>query len=167
MNGLVSAGDGYVVNGDIDFVPVEPRPQCHLVAELLFVKYQGDDIGSEWHFRISIDGDLWLGGPITIHNGTTEIIGQRVADVQEGTCGIPLNVGIIVKAREKDPVFDDRGQAILIVPVPCEREPTVRHVLVSVVVPERRFWLWDRWLPVRRTAVLLLLFRLTVVCKAP
>ena len=165
MNGLVSVGDGYVVNGSIDFDPIEPRRPCRLIAELLSIRYLGDDIGSEWHFQVSVGGGFWSSGPLTIHNGSMVAVGERVTDVEEGWCGAPLHVGILVKARENDPVFDDRGQAVLVVPVPCDREPTVRHALVRVAVPERRFWLWDWCLPKRRTALLLLLFRLTVQCK--
>ena len=66
----------------------------------------------------------------------------------------PLSVGI--RAREKDPVLDDKRLGMVTVALPFAGRPTVQHVIMLISIPDRHSWWQTHFLfcRSRKTALL-------------
>ena len=156
------------IDFDIDFTRTRERDDCGLRAMLELIKYSGDDIGSQWNFKITINSEVWQSGPLVLPHDQTYYANTAIADqIIPATCGVPDFVSIVIEARETSGFIDDYDHGGRIVPVPCNREPYHDHVLVHMPVNE---WYPVRWVgglrfQKRRTADLIFSLRITTQCK--
>jgi hypothetical protein len=137
-----------------------------VTVTLRWVRYGGYGVGSSWRYLVSVDGSFWQSGPRVVQPGELDVVGAVVYDrVREGGCGAAVALGISVRAVERDPLFDDIGDGVSAVVLPCREEPTKTHISTLVPVYEFPQWWWQRLLRRRpRPALLQFLFDVTTQC---
>ena len=116
------------------------RKPCRLATTLLAIYYDGDNVGSQWLFSVSVNGQVWVpsSGPITLqHRGTRSFNTQVYEERREAGCGLAHIVSIFLRARELDwLLFDDIGERLELTTIMCSEEGSQRLVVVIVPVPE-------------------------------
>jgi len=101
---------------------------CKITLSLVSESLTGD-IGTDWTY--SVRGDLLdplifgsgtiLVPPHKLKPGTTQVppSSGRVIQLDGGECGGSVSVRLILEATELDPLVDDHGSNVLVVPVEC------------------------------------------------
>jgi hypothetical protein len=160
-----------VVDGPVD-IPgrpeeVVPANACRVTGSLAGIQYDGDNVGSDWQFRLSMNTGGWVSGPVTFHWRTWFPVGAMVCDeIRPAACGLSVPISIVVRARERDfVIFDDLGERAEFLFLPCTPESSRRSIVVTVPVREYlgRFWRPALRLNVQ-TALLHFFFVVTTRC---
>lgn len=165
-----ASGGTVVPDGDLPVPDLEldPRGQpCRIVARLRLVRYDGDDVGSNWRWFIAVDGVAWDSGPRTLARGQLVATGETIHDrTISGGCGTLRIPVISVRAVEHDPFLNDMGFAVATTAIWCRDQASTQRVLVVVPVEERT--LWNKLIPWlrRKTAILLFIIDISAACTA-
>lgn len=152
------------------YIPGFPAKQvgnpCHLEAVLQGIYYNGEDIGSQWRFQVSINSQTWDSGPRNMIWRTFMNIGEKIYDEDvENGCGLTNMFTIYIRAREIDGLFsDDIGEHLEVSALECSREGNSRRLLIWVPVQEVSIW-WRFWKKVKKVALLLFVIQISARCK--
>jgi hypothetical protein len=171
----VRPGTGSIVVDDgPEIVPIDPdevgevpegRP-CRFIVRLRGVSYQGDDVGSDWRYSVTINSTAWVSPRHHFAWRSFDPIGVEVYnDVRPATCERAALLVFTVGAREYDyGIFDDVGVFGDIIPVPCPEGGFGRQLTMAVPVPEYppRFW---RWICRRRRRLALMIFYFSIEAR--
>lgn len=94
---------------------------CICVFDLKEIRHSGSNIGSDWAYTISIDGETFS-SKASVHSGakiTNRIKIQHRWTLEDKACGATLEIPLSVRAKESDLLFSDRGVKEKIIEVEC------------------------------------------------
>jgi len=117
-------------------VPMPVRPpirRCRVKITLLRVQYNGDDIGNDWRYNVTVMGQTKRYSERTLDHNRSDPIGDILYDQQLGFCEQTVSIDIYVEAIEVDPFVDDVGSNSKTVNAPC---PSQRIEELTVGVKE-------------------------------
>ena len=147
MNELLSTGSGVFIteNGSSTVIPSYPElpdepgvrlKPCHIIVTLKAIYYDGDNIGSNWKFNITINSEVWNSGPRVLQWKSWNILNEKIYDhVQEHGCGAIQILFFLVRAWTCKFLFQRyRGARSDIIALPCLEEITQRRMLMLVTV---------------------------------
>ena len=176
MNNQLLSGTGglVVVDGPDIHIPGIPDTEvtkklnpCRLTVTLRGVYYGGDNVGSEWEYRIAVNNKIWCSGLRNVQWRSWDAVNQQIYDeIIDHGCGLIQLVTFFVRARERDwYIFDDIGERADVTAIPCTREKSKRRVVISVPVVEYPGILW-RWMfrRFKKIAMLYFFFEVEAQC---
>jgi hypothetical protein len=171
----VFSGGGLVVDNGVDItIPgegIELQPSkrpCRITVILRGVYYDGDNIGSDWKYEVSVNGGVWVTPVHTVQWKTWDVVNEKIyEEVVENACQMMTVVCFFIRARERDGYcFDDIGKRAEVTVMPCEEKPTPRRLIIGVSVPEYSFFKWLRILlrKYQQSALLYFVFEIETQC---
>jgi hypothetical protein len=113
---------------------------CNIEVVFRGVNYYGDNVGNEWYFTVSMNGQGWYSGnrPRIMHHGTWNPIDENIITyTSPNGCRQTQYLIFYVNAREQDfPWSDDIGRARTYFTMPCSEIMLEQTLVVPVDVLE-------------------------------
>lgn len=147
-----------------DIIDTTDQPvtrNCHVIVTVISVKYGGNNIGNDWSYWFSVDGQSTRLLHDQKHNhGATRSFGVVVYDkVLDGRCGDAFRLNLAANAKEHDAFSDDNGSHSTNFRVQCT-PGVIREYRDSFTVKVKEgSWFW------KKIARLRFAFKITTQCE--